>query len=87
MTNVIYVVAFSGILTHSLHYLVTQYLPSVSCFSFQLPDITLVGKTRTWSSNSKWVKRAHKIVKIYNIVRSVRSVRSVRHVRVLPRPL
>jgi hypothetical protein len=48
----------------------------------ELPDITLqlVGITRTWSSNSKWVKHAHKTVEIYYIVRSVR------HVRVLPRP-
>jgi hypothetical protein len=50
----------------------------------ELPDITLVGKTRTWWSNSKWVKHAHKTVEIYNIVRIVRCVR---HVRVLPRPL
>jgi hypothetical protein len=50
----------------------------------ELPDIILVGKTRTWSSNSKWVKRAHKTVEIYYIVRSVCSVR---HVRVLPRPI
>jgi hypothetical protein len=42
-----------------------------------------VGKTRTWWSNSKWVKHAHKTVEIYYIVRSVRCVR---HVRVLPRP-
>jgi hypothetical protein len=65
----------------------------------ELPYITLVGKTRTWSSwpcarftlgktrtwssNSKWVQHAHKTVEIYYIVRSVRSVR---HVHVLPRP-
>jgi hypothetical protein len=37
MTNVfVYVVAFSGILTHSLYYLVTQYLSSVSCFSYRV---------------------------------------------------
>jgi hypothetical protein len=42
-----------------------------------------LGKTRTWLSNSKWVKHAHKTVEIYYIVRRVRRVR---HVRVLPRP-